>query len=79
MKARERQQWTEYVRRMEAKGKKPRKPRAKKPSPVAPAELEAGLDDLAREMELRRSATKTCAEAAAATPDDSGARSPQSG
>ena len=34
MRDRERQQWTEYVRRLEEKkGKKPRKPHAKKPKP----------------------------------------------
>jgi hypothetical protein len=56
MRDRERQQWTEYVRRMEAKkGKKPRAPRAKKPSGPSPAELEAALDDLTREAESRRS------------------------
>ena len=55
MRDRERQQWTEYVRRMEAKkGKKPRAPRAKKQSGPSPAELEAALDDPTREAESRR-------------------------
>jgi hypothetical protein len=56
MRKRERQQWTEYVRRMEArKGEKPtRKRRAKKQRPQpAPAELEATLDDLIREADSR--------------------------
>jgi hypothetical protein len=48
----DRQQWTEYIRRMEAKkkGKQPRPPRAKKPPPgPTPAEMEAALDDLVTE------------------------------
>jgi hypothetical protein len=47
MRDRERQQWTEYVRQLEArKSAKPaRKRRAKKPEP-SQAELEAALDDL---------------------------------
>ena len=44
---RERQQWTEYVRRMEEhEDKKPRKPRAKKKPEASQAELDAALDDL---------------------------------
>jgi len=47
MRDRERQLWTEFVRkREERKDEKPaRKRRAKKPQPT-PAELEAALDDL---------------------------------
>jgi hypothetical protein len=55
MRDRERQLWTEYVREPEArKNAKPaRKRRPQKPEPT-PAELEAALDDLVREAELRR-------------------------
>ena len=47
MSSRERQLWTEFVRKREGrKDEKPaRKSRAKKPGPT-PAELEAALDDL---------------------------------
>jgi len=47
MSSRERQLWTEFVRkREERKNEKPaRKRRSKKPQPT-PAELEAALDDL---------------------------------
>ena len=50
MSSRERQLWTEFVRkRKECKDEKlARKPRAKKPQPT-PAELEAALDDLVAE------------------------------
>ena len=50
MSSRERQLWTEFVRKREGrKDEKPaRKRRAKKPQPT-PAELEAALDDLTRE------------------------------
>jgi hypothetical protein len=52
---RERQQWTEYVRQMEAKtGKKPRARRTKKRPAPAPAEMGAELDDLVREAELTK-------------------------
>ena len=45
----ERQQWTEYVRRMEErKDKKPRKPHARKKPEVSQAECGAALDDLTR-------------------------------
>jgi len=47
MRNRERQQWTEYVRRIkERKDKKSRKPRAKKKPEPSQAELDAVLDDL---------------------------------
>ena len=47
MRNRERQQWTEYVRRMEErKDKKPGRPRAKKKPEASQAELDAALDDL---------------------------------
>jgi hypothetical protein len=49
MRDRARQQWTEYVRRMEEKeDKRTRKLRAKKPPKVSPAEFEQALDDLVR-------------------------------
>jgi hypothetical protein len=50
MSSRERQLWTEFVRKREGcKDDKPaRKRRAKKPQPT-PAELEAALDDLTTE------------------------------
>ena len=50
MSSRERQLWTEFVRKREGrKDEKPaRKRRAKKPQPT-PAELEAALNDLTRE------------------------------
>ena len=50
MSSRERQLWTEFVRKREGrKDEKPaRKRRAKKPQPT-PAELEAALDDLTTE------------------------------
>ena len=50
MSSRERQLWTEFVRKREArKDDKPaRRRRAKKPEPT-PAELEAVLDDLTTE------------------------------
>jgi hypothetical protein len=49
MRNRERQQWTEYVRRMEERrDKKPRKSRAKKRRAASQAELDAALDDLIR-------------------------------
>jgi hypothetical protein len=54
MRNRERQQWTEYVRRMkECKDKKSRKPRAKKKPEASQAELDAALDDLTREAKER--------------------------
>jgi sugar-specific transcriptional regulator TrmB len=54
MRDRERQQWTEYVRRLEEKkGKKPRKPHAKKPPEVSPAELEQTLNELIGEAKER--------------------------
>ena len=47
MRDRERQQWTEYVRRMEErKDKKPRRPRVKKGPEASQAERDAALDDL---------------------------------
>jgi hypothetical protein len=47
MRNRERQQWTEYVRKMEErKDKKPRRPRAKKKPEASQAERDAALDDL---------------------------------
>jgi len=50
MSSRERQLWTEFVRKREGrKDEKPaRKSRAKKPGPT-PAELEAALDELTTE------------------------------
>ena len=50
MSSRERQLWTEFVRKREGrKDEKPaRKRRAKKPQPT-PAELEAALDELTKE------------------------------
>jgi hypothetical protein len=60
MRDRERQQWTEYVRRMEEKeDKKTRKLRAKKPPKVSPAEFEQALDDLVREEAASRLAIST--------------------
>jgi hypothetical protein len=54
MSSRERQLWTEFVRKREGcKDDKPaRKRRAKKPQPT-PAELEAALDSLVTEAERR--------------------------
>ena len=47
MRNRERQLWTEYVRKLEErKDKKPGKSRAKKKPKVSQAELDAALDDL---------------------------------
>jgi hypothetical protein len=47
MRDRERQLWTEYVRRLEErKDKKPSKPRAKKRPRPSQAECDAALDDL---------------------------------
>jgi hypothetical protein len=47
MRNRERQLWTEYVRRLEErKDKKPRRPRAKKKPEASQAERDAVLDDL---------------------------------
>jgi hypothetical protein len=56
MSGRERQLWTEFVRkREERKGEKQaRKRRAKKPQPT-PAEREAVLDDLVARYDARRS------------------------
>jgi hypothetical protein len=50
MSGRERQLWTEFVRKREERKdeKQARKQRAKKPQPT-PAELEAALDDLTNE------------------------------
>jgi hypothetical protein len=50
MSGRERQLWTEFVRKREERRdeKQARKRRAKKPQPT-PAELEAALDDLTNE------------------------------
>jgi hypothetical protein len=50
MGSRERQLWTEYVRKVEERKneKQARKRRVKKPEPT-PAELEAALDDLLKE------------------------------
>ena len=50
MSGRERQLWTEFVRKREERKdeKQARKRRAKKPQPT-PAELEAALDDLTNE------------------------------
>jgi len=57
MRNRERQQWTEYVRRLEErKDKKPRKPRAKKKPEASQAELDAALDDLTGAAPERREA-----------------------
>ena len=55
MSGRERQLWTEFVRkREERKDDKPaRKRRAKKRPEPTPAELEAALDDLVTEAEQR--------------------------
>ena len=57
MSGRERQLWTEFVRKREERKdeKQARKRRAKKPQPT-PAELEAALDDLTRDAEGRREA-----------------------
>jgi hypothetical protein len=56
MSGRERQLWTEFVRkREERKDEKPaRKRRTKKPQPT-PAEREAVLDDLVARYDARRS------------------------
>jgi hypothetical protein len=57
MRNRERQLWTEFVRkREERKDKKPRKSRVEKKPKVSQAELEAVLDDLTREAPERREA-----------------------
>ena len=58
MSSRERQLWTEFVRkREERKDEKPaRKRRAKKPQPT-PAELEQALDSLVTEAERRTGAS----------------------
>jgi hypothetical protein len=63
MSGRERQLWTEFVRkREERKDEKPaRKRRSKQPQPT-PAELEAELDDLTKEAEGRREARPTSAK-----------------
>ena len=57
MRNRERQLWTEFVRRMEErKDKKPRKPRAKKKPEASQAERDAALDDLTGAAPERREA-----------------------
>jgi hypothetical protein len=54
MTARERQLWTQFVRRREQRknGKRAKKRRTRK-AELSPAELEAGLDDLVREAQER--------------------------
>jgi hypothetical protein len=49
--SRERQMWTEHVRKLEERKneKKVKRPRAKKKPEPSPAELEAALDDLTEE------------------------------
>src|SRR5262249_48565876 len=60
MSSRERQLWTEFVRKREGcKDDKPaRKRRPTKPQPT-PAKLEAALDDLVTEAERRTAASST--------------------
>jgi hypothetical protein len=62
MTARERQLWTQFVRRREQRknGKRAKKRRTRK-AELSPAELEAGLDDLVREAQERLGARPGCA------------------
>jgi hypothetical protein len=57
MSDRERQLWTEFVRKREQRkdGKRAKKPRTRK-GVSSPAELEAALDDLVREAQARQAA-----------------------
>ena len=71
MSGRERQLWTEFVRkREERKDEKPaRKRRAKKPQPT-PAELEQALDSLVTEAERRTAASSRTAASGTDTPSE---------
>jgi len=55
MRGRERQLWTEFVRKREEPA---RKRRSKKPPRFSPAELEAALDDLIAEYASRTDAKR---------------------
>jgi hypothetical protein len=69
MSSRERQLWTEFVRKREGrKDEKPaRKRRAKKPQPT-PAELEQALNDLVTEAEQRTAGSSTAPAGGTGTP-----------
>jgi hypothetical protein len=71
MRYRERQLWTEFVRKREGrKDEKPaRKRRAKKPQPT-PAELEQALDSLVTEAERRTAASSRTAASGTDTPSE---------
>ena len=71
MSGRERQLWTEFVRkREERKDEKPaRKRRAKKPQPT-PAELEQALDSLVTEAERRTAASSRTPASGTDTPSE---------
>jgi hypothetical protein len=69
MSGRERQLWTEFVRKREERKdeKQARKRRAKKPEPT-PAELEQALNDLVTEAEQRTAASSTAPAGGTGTP-----------
>src|SRR5262249_34237106 len=69
MSGRERQLWTEFVRKREERKdeKQARKRRAKKPEPT-PAELEQALNDLGAEAEQRTAASSTAPAGGTRTP-----------
>jgi len=71
MSSRERQLWTEFVRkREEHKDEKPaRKRRAKKPQPT-PAELEQALNSLVTEAERRTAASSIAPAGGTDTPSE---------
>ena len=71
MSSRERQLWTEFVRKREGrKDEKPaRKRRAKKPQPT-PAELERALDSLVTEAERRTAASSRTPASGTDTPSE---------
>jgi hypothetical protein len=71
MSSRERQLWTEFVRKREGrKDEKPaRKRRAKKPQPT-PAELEAALDSLVTDAERQIRASSTAPAGGTSTPSE---------
>ena len=71
MSGRERQLWTEFVRKREERKdeKQARKRRAKKPEPT-PAELEQALDSLVTEAERRTAASSTAPAGGTGTPSE---------